>query len=72
MLALPFDIGCAGCARCCFACGYISGSSRNRNVLHPGSVGYDPYKQTYTIRGSGAKMRLGKDDFITSGPKSLL
>jgi TolB protein len=32
-------------------------------VLHPGSVEYDPAKQTYTISGSGANMWFGEDDF---------
>jgi TolB protein len=33
------------------------------NVLHPGSVEYDPAQQTYTISGSGANMWFGEDDF---------
>src|SRR5580700_4098073 len=32
-------------------------------VLHPGSVEYDPAKQTYTISGSGSNMWFGEDDF---------
>jgi TolB protein len=32
-------------------------------VLHPGSVEYEPAKQTYTISGSGANMWFGEDDF---------
>src|SRR3984957_7612816 len=32
-------------------------------VLHPGSVEYDPARQSYTIRGSGENMWFGQDDF---------
>ena len=31
--------------------------------MHPGSVEYDPARQTYTISGSGANMWFGEDDF---------
>jgi hypothetical protein len=32
-------------------------------VLHPGSVQYDPARQTYTVSGSGENMWFGEDDF---------
>ena len=32
-------------------------------VLHAGSAAYDAAQQTYTIRGSGANMWFGEDDF---------
>src|SRR6202521_2655686 len=32
-------------------------------VLHAGSVAYDAGKGSYTIRGSGENMWLGKDEF---------
>ena len=32
-------------------------------VLHPGSVEYDPARQSYTISGSGENMWFGQDDF---------
>jgi Tol biopolymer transport system component len=33
------------------------------NILHPGSVEYDPAHQTYTVSGSGDNMWFGEDDF---------
>ncbi|MFZ0689910.1 MAG: hypothetical protein WAM68_08760 [Acidobacteriaceae bacterium] len=32
-------------------------------VLHPGSLQYDPVRQTYTVSGSGNNMWIGEDDF---------
>jgi hypothetical protein len=32
-------------------------------VLHPGSVEYDPARQSYTIGGGGENMWFGQDDF---------
>jgi len=32
-------------------------------VLHPGSLQYDPARQTYTVSGSGENMWFGQDDF---------
>ena len=32
-------------------------------VLHPGSVEYDPTRQSYTISGSGENMWFAQDDF---------
>ncbi|HET6217632.1 MAG TPA: hypothetical protein VFE27_11480 [Acidobacteriaceae bacterium] len=50
--------------------GKFQGHQNIGTVLHPGSVEYDPAKQTYTISGSGANMWFGEDDFLTPGPKS--
>jgi hypothetical protein len=32
-------------------------------VLNPGSIRYDPVRQTYTVSGSGGNMWFGEDDF---------
>lgn len=32
-------------------------------ILHPGSVQYDPLRQTYIVSGSGDNMWFGEDDF---------
>jgi hypothetical protein len=43
--------------------GIFSGHGDVGAVLHPGSVDFDPGKQTYTIAGSGENMWLGADAF---------
>ncbi|HYX05866.1 MAG TPA: hypothetical protein VE912_03955, partial [Bacteroidales bacterium] len=43
--------------------GQFDGQADIGNVKHPGSVQYNPEKQTYTIEGSGTNMWFGHDEF---------
>jgi len=43
--------------------GIFQGHGDVGTVLHPGSVEYDPARQSYTVSGSGENMWFGQDDF---------